>query len=300
MVVRRLRDVIEAHRLGQVGVGQVRKTPSSSWVNGRWVDFTPFGGQPQASFYASTPLTFAPMARSTHGGWDHGPPVAPATKYLKRVCVQYFAQSLCGYMIDILGYYPFWEPSSPGEDVALDNTIAKAPRHGNGEGVRAYILSVGANNLNPGNTLTITYTNSDGVPGRTASAAMQAQLSANGCIMNSTPVVGGLTHPFFPLQGNDRGIREVTHVRVDGPGDGGALTVVLCREVCRLPPIVGLGLSEPAAMSAPVEHDFLRTTPLLPVIDDDAYLSAVAIVYHSASPLISLSTLFGEFSYFWF
>lgn len=298
MAVSSVRDVIAAFDEGRFRLGQqVRKVTAASWTNGHWFDSTMFAGQPLPSYYASAPLAFAPMSRSTHGGWDHGDNVAPATKHIKRVAMLYLSTSFGGQLVDVLGYYPFVDEGTVGEEQVCDNTLALTDRHGSGDGVRAYAVAVAPSGLVAGHTITLTYTNSDGVTGRVSPSVPLAAVAAaavNGCIVS-----GGLGRPpFFPLQGSDRGIQRIESIRVDGPGDVGLFTVVLCRPICLLPPSPGLTNGD-LAPRCYVESDFLRGPARLPVIADDAFVTALGLNYNSGSTTNSLGTLFFDFDVFW-
>lgn len=295
MAASSIRDVVEAFEDGRFRLAQpLRKIATSTWSNGLWVDTTMLAGQPLPSYYASAPLTFAPMARSTHGGWDHGPSVAPFTKYIKNVAIFTPAYSSSGFLIDVLGYYPFIDEAIVGEPQNLDNTQT-LPRRTDGNGVRAFAVSVAPSALVAGNTVTITYTNEKGVSGRTSPAVLlQNLVNPNGALLSMTTANG--FGPLMPLADGDRGIRSIESVQVDGPGDSGLFTIVLCRPICSLPPNVGDGIVHSASY---VEHDYLRTSPVLPVIDDDSFLSVIFGLYRSNSATISLVNFYATLDVFW-
>lgn len=298
MAVSSVRDIVACYEAGRFRMGQpVRKAMSVAWTNGYWVDTTMFAGQPGPQYYASAPLAFAPMTRATHGGWDHGPDVAPETKYLKRMDMSYIGFSASGVIVDVLGYVPFVDESAVGEEQIVDNSTPKATRHGSGVGVRLYIVSVAPSSLVAGNTVTVTYTNSNGVSGRTTGpVVIQDAQAANGALLNA----GLAFHkgPFVPLQQGDVGVREIESIRVDGPGDVGLLTVVLCRPVCNLPCHPGISQSE-LVQRAPAETDFMRTVSVLPKIDDDAFLSCILQHTITGSTSSNLGALYFNFDVIW-
>ena len=298
MAVSSVRDVVACFDAGQFRMAQpVRKAMAISWTNGYWADTTMFAGQPGPQYYASAPLVFAPMARSTHGGWDHGPNVAPLKKHLKRIDMTYLGFSASGFITDVLGYVPFVDESAVGEEQVVDNSQVKAPRHGTGTGVRLYLVSVAPSSLVAGNTVTVTYTNSDGVAGRsTGPVVIQNTQVANGALLNA----GQASHqgPFLPLQSGDAGVREIESIRVDGPGDVGLFTVVMARVLCNLPCYPGVAGADTAVRCA-AETDFLRTVAVLPLIEDDAYLSCLMQHFNTSSASTSLAALYFNFDVIW-
>lgn len=301
MPVSSIADVVAAFEEGRFFMSrQVRKLPSASWTNGYWFDTTMATGFPLPSYYASTPLAFAAMSRSTHGGWDHGGDVAPRAKYLKRLAFTYAGFSADLLVTDVLGYYPFVDEAAPGEEQICDNTNARPARFGDGKGVRAYIVSVAPSALAVGNTITLTYTNSDGVAGRTSTLNMLTASAAavNGALpYGPAPAGTSPSTPFFPLQQGDLGVRQIDSVRIDGPGDTGLLTVVLCRPIARGPSLPNIAAEVVPRVHA--EHDFLRTYATLPKIDDDAFLSCLLWHYHSSSSKTNLAALNVEFDVIW-
>lgn len=298
MAVSSVRDVVACFDAGQFRMAQpVRKAMAISWTNGYWADTTMFAGQPGPQYYASAPLVFAPMARSTHGGWDHGPNVAPLKKHLKRIDMTYLGFSASGFITDVLGYVPFVDESAVGEEQVVDNSTPKAPRHGTGVGVRLYLVSVAPSSLVAGNTVTVTYTNSEGVSGRTTGpCVIQNAQAANGALLNA----GLANHrvPFLPLQHGDVGVREIESIRVDGPGDVGLFTVVMARVLCNLPSHPGLQNGD-VVPRAPTETDFLRTVAVLPTIDDDAYMTCVIQSLITGTTTVTLSALYFNFDVIW-
>jgi len=298
VAVSSVREVVSAFDAGRFRMAQhVRKAMSVSWTNGYWADTTMFAGQPGPQYYASAPLVFAPMSRSTHGGWDHGPIVSPLKKYLKRIDMTYLGFSASGLILDVLGYVPFVDESAVGEEQVVDNSPSKTDRHGTGSGVRLYLVSVAPSSLVAGNTVTVTYKNSAGVSGRTTGAVViQNTQVANGALLNA----GLAAHqgPFLPLQQGDDGVMEIESIRVDGPGDVGLFTVVMCRVLCNLPCYPGLANGDTVPRSA-AESDFIRTVAVLPKIDDDAYLTCIMQHTLTGSTTTSLAALYFNFDVIW-
>jgi len=309
MAVSNIRDAVTAiDELGQFSMGNFARKLSGSptWSSGIWADTTMWGGQPAASYYASAPLAFAPMSKSTHGGWDHGPSMAPKTKYLSRLAnlLVWFTHS--GIIVDVLGYYPFVDEATVNEWQDLDNTTPRTTRHGSGVGVKAHLVSVAPASLlagSIGTRVTIRYTNSDGVPGRLSKPALlQYSVNANSAIMTA-----GTTHasgvfttigPFLPLQQGDVGIQSIEGVLVEGPGDTGLFTIVLTRPIVNMHPSNGLIQGDLSPIRSYTEHNFPRTLPKFPIIPDDAFMSCLLLTASSGTHN-SVGNLHVDFDTFW-
>lgn len=135
------------------------------------------------------------------------------------------------------------------------------PRYSPGVGVRMFLeVSQAFTGANPSQGYTISYTNSSGVSGRTATVAGTAVLYTVGRM----PYTG--TWLFVDLQAGDVGVQSVQSVTVTG-GDKtvGQIAVVLCRvmDIVRIPLM---------AANEWVERDLTLHTPRLPRRIDDAAL----------------------------
>lgn len=271
MAISSVADVVQAYEQGRYRAGSVARK-SRTWSDGTWYDLTMVPSMPPPWYYASTPLAFAPMAQSTHGGWDVGLSVAPLTKYLKRLSLT-FTQPCCIILVDVLGYYPFVSMSAPGTAQFCDNTATLPARAGNGDGVRMFAMCAETTSQLAGQGCIITYTSSAGVAGRTSEQVLFSQFVGQTEIMHGRANRPDVGH-FIGLQNNDKGVRSVSSIKATGAIDIGLFNLVLCKPICT---IVHLGPStatfEPP--QAPTEYDFLRTQARMPVIDDDACVSAI-------------------------
>jgi hypothetical protein len=121
-----------------------------------------------------------------------------------------------------------------------------------------------------GQPFTVSYTNQDGVAGRTTGTVVMTTQFVNGTILHS--LQSGATAenngPFLPLQKGDSGVQSVQSVTIGGTGDVGLFSLVLVK------PLATFSL---VGTDAPTEIDYLTDMAALPVIEDDAYLNFIAL-----------------------
>lgn len=263
---RRLADAQDA---GQYLYASFRKQATQTTGAGVWFDLSMSPGNPAPNYYIGSPGVFVPLKQSTDGGLRHGGNVSPAKKFLRKLMVttNTAAASVTPMkLLDYIGFYGFIDESVLDEQF-LDNTTP-LPRHVDGAGVQ--LMPVVVAGQTGGQPFTVSYTNQDGVAGRTTTSVLMSTQFVNGTILCSQN--GGATYPhagpFLPLQGSDSGVRSVQSVTIGGIGDAGLFALVLVK------PLAGIGLFEITAAS---ETDYLLDTATLPEIADDAYLNFIAL-----------------------
>lgn len=263
---RRLADAQDA---GNYLYASFRKQPTQATSVGVWFDLSMSPGNPAPNYYIGSPGVFVPLKQSTDGGLRHGGNVSPARKFLRKLMVttNTAAASVTPMkLLDYIGFYGFIDESVLGEQF-LDNT-APLPRHVDGAGVQ--LMPVVVAGQTGGQPFTVSYTNQDGVAGRTTTSVLMSTQFVNGTILCSQN--GGATYPhggpFLPLQNGDTGVRSVQSVTIGGTGDVGLFALVLVK------PLASISLYEITAAS---ETDFLLDAATLPVIEDDAYLNFIAL-----------------------
>lgn len=183
-------------------------------------------------------------------------------------------------MCDYLLYYPSIDDSDTDPQV-LDNTVT-LPRYTDGKGVQMMAVSLASRT--GGATVTISYTNSDGVAGRTATF-VQGTSAAIGAILGGSTTTTSTESPFIGLQSGDQGVRSIENVTM-GTADVGFFALVLVKpltQVC----IRGL--------DAPVEKDVLLDGAELPIIQDDAFLNYVC----NPQGTLATTTLRGSIKVVW-
>lgn len=261
-----------------------RKLPSQTTVANIWTDLSINSGtgNPVPNYYASAPLVSATL--TSNEGVFHGTNVSPAKKYLSRMMLTMAPTGtplpmtfmLCDYLL----YYPF---------VDMDNTDAQVmtnsvtlPRYTTGAGVRLMMIS--QTTYAGGQQVQISYTNQDGVAGRTTPVLV---LNTAGNAYSS--VIGGAfansNGPFVPLQRGDTGIRSVESITFSAPGGG----------LCALVLVAPLATVVLRGVDAPVERDYFTETPSMPQIVDGAYLNFIGCPTGS----IANVPLFGDATFVW-
>lgn len=274
----------DAELAGQTWYSTWRKSPSQVSTIGVWFDLSMSPGNPVPQYYAASPLVGVPMSYSDEQGLNHGRNVSPLTKHLKRVTVMTStATALPMPMIlcDYLFYYPFIDEGTTDAQ-SLDNTQTLT-RYTDGEGVQVMAVSVAGRT--GGQTFQFSYTNSDGVAGRTSQTVIENAVSVNGSIVTSDRANANARGPFIPLQAGDTGVRSIESVTMNG-ADVGLFALVLVK------PLAQLSLR---GIDAPVEVNYLLDFGQLPRIVDDAYLNLLACPAGS----LAATALHGDLTVVW-
>lgn len=240
----------------KIHYGIWRKVLVAANVAHSWYDDSMIGPEPITNLYAAEPLAAAIMNGSK--GIRHWQSHSSHTEHLLEWTM--FGQGgsdgpMTFNLIDIAMYYPFIDCDS-GDEQILDNTLSLT-RHATGAGVRAYIVcqQTGVGN----GAYTISYTNQDGVSGRTSSGNVLLP-SAVSQLLTSPHVAAGAHVPFIPLEGTDIGMRSIDSITWTTP-PGGLAAIVMCK------PIASMLQSETTSYSEKQFH------PRFPVIDNSAYLT---------------------------
>ena len=215
--------------LGRVHVTTFRKAvASAATVANDFIDYTYFSGNPVANFYASTPMEAA-YVESNRG--INIPNISG--QFLKSLTVMSAASSATGTtnqnqrlcLADYLLYYPFIDTDAVGEqqDTIATNALT---RYTDGAGVM--MMAVGQSASSAIGTFTVSYTNQDGVAGRTSQATFTKIISGGGTLVSSSSNAVTGSHPFVGLQAGDTGVRSVESVTFTAAG-GGLMAIVLVK-----------------------------------------------------------------------
>jgi hypothetical protein len=132
----------------------------------------------------------------------------------------------------------------------------------------------------------VSYTNSDGVAGRTSRTMQLNAATANGSIITSTVGSAISSGPFIGLQSGDQGVRSVESVTFTSGTDVGLFALVLVK------PLITSSLLE---QTAPAEIVPIANQSQVPRIYDDAFLSLLTLPQGS---IFNLS-FFGEIETTW-
>jgi len=262
-----IKDVVDAENNGRERDYAWRKTPSQATTAGLWFDLALSPGNPPPKFYFDAPPLIArAISQSVDGGIYHGANVSPMKKFLRKITTQATAATalpLTMWLCDYLLYYPTLDDSVTDPQI-LDNTVT-LPRYTDGRGVQAMAVSLAGRT--GGQQFIMSYTNSDGVAGRTSVATFQNSSAAIGTIQANLENNNISASPFIPLQSGDSGVRSVQSVTMLG-SDVGLFAIVLVK------PIATILIRE---ITTQVEFDFLLHKGELPIIKDDAFLNFICL-----------------------
>lgn len=279
-----IKDIVDAELKGQTRNYFWRKTSSQTTTAKVWYDLAVAPGKPKAKlWFDSAPYVAVQIKQSTDEGIMHGANVSPQTKYLRRLGIVNpvtTALPMTLILCDYLLYYPSIDDSelSPQE---MDNTTT-LPRYTDGNGVQMMAVSLASRTGDA--TVTVSYTNQDGVAGRTATF-VQGTSAAIGAILGGVTTTTSTETPFIGLQSGDTGVRSVQSVTM-GTADVGFFAIVLVKPLSQIC-IRGL--------DAPVEKDCLLDDAELPIIYDDAYLNFIC----QPQGTLATTTLRGDIKVMW-
>lgn len=151
---------------------------------------------------------------------------------------------------------------------------ARLPRYSDGKGVQAfYVPSTVMGAATP--TMTLTYTNKDGVGGKTTPSSPALPTGTTACPVSQVAHSGtgaGKYGPFVPLASGDGGIRLPTVNTLSVSYVSGQLNLVLCKPILTLP-LTTLGVA--------AERDCLNQVASLPRVYDGACLGWM--IYNGAA-----------------
>lgn len=273
-----VKDIVDAELAGRSRISTFRKLPTQVTTIGVWFDLSMSPGNPNPQYYIASPAVGTPMSRSTQGGIFYGDDVSPSSKYVANVTLMTpVATALPMTMIlqDYLYFYSFLDESLDGEEQLLDNTDPMT-RYVDGAGVMIMpIVVAGHATGGTGISLSCSYTNQDGVAGRsTVSAVLTPNQFVNGTVLTSSRIFVGCTGPYLTLQQGDTGVRSIQSVTMTG-ADVGLFALVLVKPLLT---------TQIRGVDAPVECEpLLRQGLTLPEIKDDAYLNFVCLPSGSLS-----------------
>lgn len=262
-----------------------RKTLASVTTSGVWTDLSMAPGLPLPNYYAAAPLISATLSGGE--GVFVGSGVSPSSKYLYNLTVATSSATgtpltllLCDYLL----YYPFVDQGTTDLQTMTNST--SLPRYTDGKGVQ--IMAVLVAPQVGGQSFIVSYTNQDGVAGRSTVAVTCNTITVNGTLVNTAtigPNGGQCAGPFLPLQAGDSGVRSIESVQMGGT-DIGLMAFVLVK------PIATMRLQE---QISPNERDFIREFTQAPRIYDGAYLNFLCCPTGSLSGV----TLIGTISTMW-
>lgn len=222
-------EFANADEEGRVWITGFRKAVSSAaTVTNSYIDYTYFAGSPQANFYASAPLESA-LIDDSRGIFL--PNVGSSSLYLKNITAMSLSSQqnistnrqqrliLCDYLM----YYPFFDTDTL--DLQETTEVATLPsRYSSGKVIaisQAAAATIGQ--------FSFSYTNQDGVSGRTSPNIFTQIVGGGGQSLNAA-ISGGGFHPYLPLQTGDIGVRSIESVTFTAAG-GGLMALVIVQPI---------------------------------------------------------------------
>lgn len=261
-----------------------RKSPTQASTQGVWYDLSMMPGNPLPNYYANTPLVATTLGKDD--GIPNGGTVTPYTKRLKSltaICNTATPLPMPMMLLDYCLFYPFVDMST--NDVQTMTNNSTLTRYTSGEGLK--VMAVITNpKASSGATFNFSYTNSDGTSGRTSQTVTTGAATVFGSLVNCSTATAGASQHFIGLQGTDKGVRSIESFTMVSGTDVGLLALVLVK------PIAEITIRE---ITAPVEVDYLKDMPSLPVINDNACLNFICCPNGSLAGV----TMIGDATFTW-
>ena len=223
-----IREWVDADSSGQTWTTGFRKAASSvATTTSAWTDYSYYAGSPPANFYASTPLEAATVEASRG---IYVPSVAPAKQFVRNLKLMSAASGATStsnarqrmILADLLLYYPFIDTDAVGEQQDTINGVT-LPRYPDGQ-----VIAVSQSAASAVGQFTFSYTNQDGVAGRTSQNHFTFAVGGGGQVVASSVGSSASYHPFCHLQAGDRGVRSIESVSFTAAG-GGLLSLVIVK-----------------------------------------------------------------------
>lgn len=210
----------------QNGIGWTswfNKTTGPGTFGTRWADMSMGAGTPKYNAYVGSQNVATPLV----GAGNDGIYVPSSARYITDIMVQppSTLTSATWMLCDYLMHYPLTDGDST-DPQDMDNTLT-IPRYTGGK-----VMMVQTTPLTSSALATMTYTNDQGVSGRTTTFGLQSS-TVTGCIINSHDLVAGSLSPFVPLGNGDSGVSSIQTITLQG-GVGGFFAAVIVRPLTTL------------------------------------------------------------------
>jgi hypothetical protein len=261
-----VKDIVNSELIGKVRQYTWRKNPSQTTTAGLWFDISMSSGNPVPKYwFDAAPLTAKAAYQSTDGGLFHGANVSTDSKYLRMFTAMTATATALPLTIIVCDYCLYYPSIDEGTtDIqTLDNTVT-LPRYTDGIGLQILPITVGTRTATA--QFNVTYTNSEGIAGRT-SQTVTLNTASVGTVATAATATQDSGNPFIGLQIGDSGVRSIEAVNMLGLSDG-LFSLILVKP---------LAYTMIRGIDAPVEKDFLVSQEQLPVIYDNAFVSFLCL-----------------------
>jgi hypothetical protein len=209
-----------------------KPTVPAQGAAGFFIDLNQSSGVPKYNPFSGSALTATELVGIGNLGVYAGNFLSGRSKHL--LSMQFLQLTAANgppdyvYLLDYLMFYALVDTDDQSEQV-MDNPIT-LPRYNDGR-----IVLIVQSPLASTAPMTITYTNQDGVSGRTATANIIPG-TAIGLVASGIGTGGGAGQatPFFPLADGDSGVRSIQSVTMLGSG-GGFVCAAIVKPLATLP-----------------------------------------------------------------
>lgn len=283
MALRGVRDLADAvATTGQTWTAWMHKTSAPiPGAAGQWADLSMGAGTPKFNAYVGVQGEATALVNTNNSAFYLPAVGATANSSIHAVLVEAGMQTTQGTQSVPLSYvladYLLFYPLLDGDDLDVQTftQTASLPRYTTGEGVHAFLVCTSPMTTN--GALTINYTNSSGVSGRTVSCGVAASSTLGPIVNRESATIGANTAtPFIPLAGGDDGIRSVESVQFTA-STGGFMALVLCK------PLTQLTSREANTMT---ERTMLMHGATTPRIYDGAFIQPLFCTSGTGSPAV--------------
>ena len=235
-----------------------KPTVPANLTAGYFIDLNQSSGTPKYNPFAGSELTATALFGGGNAGIYPGNFITGSTKHLARWQMTQVAASLPDHVFlnDYLMFYPLIDCDNVDPQDFIN--IETLPRYETGEGVRIVLIVTAPMTLSA--SVTISYTNSEGVSGRTSTSTVVAGANIGVCATSGGGV--GAT-PFWPLAAGDKGVRSIESITF-AAGTGGFMCAALIK------PLASMNIYE---VNVPVEKMYGLENQQMPEIKPGAYLN---------------------------
>lgn len=240
-----------------------KPTVPANVTTGYFIDLNQSSGTPKYNPFAGTELTATTLVGGGNAGIYPGNFITGSTKHLARWQMTQIANTSIDnvFLNDYLMFYPLIDCDNVDTQDFIN--IETLPRYESGEGVRIVLIVTAPMAVTA--SVTISYTNSDGVSGRTSTANIIPGVNIGVCATagGGTAGTSNQATPFWPLALGDKGVRSIESITF-GAGTGGFMCAVLVK------PLASMMIYE---ANVPSEKIYGFDNQLAPEIKPGAYLN---------------------------
>lgn len=292
-MIRTVKDVVDAVDAGRVHTQRFFKNTNAITGDNSWTDWAFASGQPAYDARIGDAATFTPAVATRNDAiWFPDIPAGMERRLLEINI--YTAPSgttqvrIENQIYDLVGYYPLIDGDST-DTQEMDNTLP-LPRYADGAGVRAVLVNQVAPAIAAAQ-MTVTYTNSAGVGGRTVDwfTTTYGVTKAAYTSGSTTSTEGPL---YCSMAAGDTGIRSIDSIQfLTAPG--GLFAIYMVKPLAAIENRHNTAL---ASSSVVTERNFAMTNAWnMPLVADGAHLGFFSMTSGGARTY----SIFGNATFVW-